>query len=196
MDDPQADVTADQVLQSTEFNSFAELIVDALGETEPVGVVSGALQPLRSSWMATVGNDQLEGGYTTVTNFSSDTPNYIDGEAARLSGASASSTLQSSEGPQYTIPGDRVGIDDEFVNCRHVWTAFVVRYRHPQRERLADRRRLGARGHVRYCDGRRLRLGRYLGRTDRNRCPDEGYYQSDRQKPPCEHSGRGGHRLT
>ena len=110
VDDPQATVSGDKVLQSTVFNSFAELIADALSETEPVGVVAGALQPLRSSWMATVGNEQLEGGYTTVSDFGSSAPNYIDGEAARLSGASASSTLQSDEGPSYTLPGDRVGV--------------------------------------------------------------------------------------
>jgi len=110
VDDPQATVTGDKLLQSTVFNSFAELIADTLGETEPVGVVAGALQPLRSSWMATVRNEQLEGGYTTVTDFSESAPNYIDGEAARLSGASASSTLQSDEGPSYTLPGSRVGV--------------------------------------------------------------------------------------
>lgn len=110
VDDPAATVTGDVLFQSTEYNSFAELIADALGATEPIGVVAGALQPLRSSWMATVGNEELEGGYTAVSDFGESAPHYIDGEAARASGATILSAFTADGGPRYTIPSDRVGI--------------------------------------------------------------------------------------
>lgn len=111
VDNPDGSTAAGVTLLSTAFNPFPDLIAEpVLDETEPIGVVGGDLAVLQSSYMATVGNGGLEGGYEVVSNFSDADPTYIDGEAAKIEG---SGTIQSALRPSdvaYTIPGDRVGV--------------------------------------------------------------------------------------